>query len=98
MIYGSLDESRKNWLRMFRGALIFRVELDSDEERVSWKFHHLHKSGLWIASGGLKPGFVEILELLGVEFVTVTVALGNHIPAIYCLNKRVLFELAVIGS
>ena len=98
VLHCSLDKSHENRLRMFRGALEFRMELDTDEERMRWYLDYLHKTRLRIAARSLHPGLLDKRQVVIVELVSVPVALGYQFLPVYLypVCKGILVNLAVV--
>ena len=52
-----------------------------DKERVIFQLNGLNSHALVIERGEVKPGFLELLDVVGVHLVAVSVTLFNNINA-----------------
>ena len=79
-------------MRVFHRRTVFGVELYGHEPRVGRYFHYVHKTCFGIAAGGFHSGFIQRFDIIGTEFVTVTVALHYTVRTIDRIRSGIFFD------
>jgi hypothetical protein len=65
------------------------VKLNADEERVRWQLDALHSFTVNVLANELQPSRLKLGDVLGVDFVAVTVTLlDDGLAAVQMLCKK----------
>jgi hypothetical protein len=75
LLQRSFYQCYKQWMRVLRSALVFRMELYADEEGMAGELHHLHKAGGGVCARSHKTGGGKIGRIFSVELIAVAVTL-----------------------
>src|SRR2546429_5256495 len=81
-----------------RAGFELRMGLGADHERVSLDFDHLDQPSALRCSRDDKAGFFEDLTISGVEFVAMTMTLGNSRGAVGLLRSGAGLEAHLVCS
>ena len=95
---GGLHQAGEERMGVLGRALVLRMELCPDEERMRGQFHDLDKAGFRIAAGGLQAGRFEIGQIVVVELVAVTVPFAYLRLAVKGGGQRAGLQEASVGS
>src|ERR1019366_9790125 len=89
----SAHECLKQRMRLQRFRFEFRMELASDEERMTGNLHHLNVGAVRSRAGNAQPGGHHGLFILAVELVTMPVPLADLGLAIHFVRQRSRLDL-----